>query len=142
MTQRQSLRAIARATVEDFSSSMNHLEGDAVMGHLVRAARASGATELRVDLLTGAAAESALLVPPVRTAAESLAAWFRELLERGARERAAPAPVRAAELAVTLDPATARINRLEGAEETPFSCTARITDARGAVHSWRIADWW
>jgi hypothetical protein len=136
---RRSLRSIAQGAIEDFTSLMNHVEGDAVMGHVARAARATGATTLRVDLLADRAEDSALLVPPVREAVLALAAWLREQL---ARDRAGAPDIRAAEMIVTMDPATRRTNRIDGAEELPFTCAVRLTDARGAVHSWRITDWW
>jgi hypothetical protein len=154
MTSRHgSLRSVARAVVEDFTSMMNHVEGYPVMGHVARAARGTGATQLRVDLLGGDATPPALLVPPVRVAVASLADWFRELAGDTAQPQPAPGRdrdpsghgtprVRTAELIVTLDPATRRTNHLDGAEEIPFTCEARLTDARGAVHSWRVGDWW
>ncbi len=137
MANRQSLRATARSVVDSFTSLMNHLDGDAVMGHVVRAARETGATGLRLDLLSGATDPSGLLVAPVRESLRWLAEWFPELAAQSQ-----PAVVRAAEMIVTVEAATRRTNPLDGAQEVPFACAVRITDGAGRTHTWSLSDWW
>jgi len=67
---------------DQFTSLMNYSDGDYVMGHLLSAARATGEETLSVDLLSGRAVPSALLVPPVSRSVDFYAKGFPDLVRR------------------------------------------------------------
>ena len=59
---------------------MNYRDDDYVMGHLVRTAWATGATQLQVDLLRHTGAPSPLFSPPVSDSALAYADWLPQLV--------------------------------------------------------------
>jgi len=77
MPSHKTLKSVVRSLVESFTSLMNYRGNDYVMGHVLYAAWATGATELCVDLLTGQASPSPLLDPPVREGSQA-----REMVPR------------------------------------------------------------
>jgi hypothetical protein len=133
----KTLKSVVRGLAESFASTMNYVDDDYVMGHIVRAAWSTGAREFRTDLLTGLSDPSPLLVPPVMRSLAARAGQLQGLLKSSNSD---PAFVSVAELLVTVDPSVRRRNgqfRL-----SPFTCTVRIVDDRGQEYSHKISDWW
>ena len=95
------------------------------MGHVVYAAWSTGATDLELDLLSGVAAPSALLVAPVRDSLASYVRWFPDLVRRS---NSTLQFVKEARLSVTVDPTTRRPHGGSRFVESPFTCTVRIVD--------------
>jgi hypothetical protein len=138
MASHKTLKSVVRGLAESFTSLMNYVADDYVMGHVVYAAWASGATGFRVNLLTGATDPSPLLVWQVRESVSRLVKWLPDILRRS---NSSLAFVREAELEITVDPTTRR-RCANGFCESPFSCTVRIVDDRGKVYLYCIQDWW
>lgn len=139
MASHKTLKSVVRSLAESFTSLMNYHTDDYVMGHVVHAAWSTGATEFRVNLLNGASNSSPLLVAPVRDAVARYVEWLPDILRRSHSDLQF---VTAAELVVTVDPATRRPHGDSGFQESPFTCTVRITDDRGKLYSHSISDWW
>ena len=133
------LVSVVRSVAESFTSLMNHEGGDYVMGHLVRAAWSTGATEIQVDLLTGKVSSSPLAVEPVRTSLAWQAHMFPDLV---ARSGSSMAFVTSASLRLTVDPAVRRPVPGTGLSESPFTCTVALTDDRSKPYAHSISAWW
>lgn len=124
------IRSAAHNFADSFVSSTSWIGDDYVIGHLARAAAASGEPEFRVDLRTGDAGPAAFLTAPVQASLESHVPWFAGLLKsQGAeighvREAAMRLRFNLSRLAVPgLKPTT-----------VPFECEVEVTDDRGIVH--------
>jgi hypothetical protein len=139
MATHKTLKSVVRNMAESFTSLMNYQGDDYVMGHVVFAAWQTGATEFRLDLLTGATDSSLLLVPHVRDSVANYVKWLPEMVQQSNSD---PHFVSQAELLVTVDPHTRRPHGHSGFFESPFTCTVRIVDDRGKEYSHRISDWW
>ena len=139
MASHKTLKSVATSLAQAFTSLMNYRADDYVMGHVVYAAWSTRATDLELDLLSGVAAPSALLVAPVRDSLASYVRWFPDLVRRS---NSTLQFVKEARLSVTVDPTTRRPHGGSRFFESPFTCTVRIVDDRGKVYSHMIADWW
>ncbi len=133
------LVSVVRSVAESFTSLMNHEGTDYVMGHLVRAAWSSGATDVHVDLLTGKVSTSALAVAPVRDSLAWQAHLFPGLV---ARSGSSMAFVTSASLRLTVDPTTRRPVPGTALFESPFTCTVALIDDRGKPYTHSISAWW
>jgi hypothetical protein len=135
---RKTLKSVAHNTAESFASLMNYSGSDYVMGHAVAAAWETGVTLFRVDLLTGVTNPAARRAPHV---ADGLARYAAHFPNQVRNEGSDPSLVRVAELVVTVDPSVKRPVHV-GFTESPFTCTARITDDRGTIYEHTVAGWW
>ena len=72
----KAIKSAAHNFGDSFASGLNYAADDYIMSHLARRALTSGRTEMIVDLLTGEAAPTELVAPPVE---QSLTArpWWR-----------------------------------------------------------------
>jgi len=139
MPSHKTLKSVVASLAQSFTSLMNYRGDDYVMGHIVHAAWSTGATRLRVDLLSGATDASALLVPEVRDCVARYVEWFPDMVRRS---NSSVDFVTAAELLVTVDPTTRRPVTAGEFLESPFTCTVRVTDDRGKAYVHEIKDWW
>ena len=73
MPSHKTLKSVARSLADSFTSLMNFAGDDYVMGHAVLAAWQTGATEFRVDLLTGSPTHPFHLCPKLPS--RSPATW-------------------------------------------------------------------
>ena len=138
MASHKTLKSVVRGLAESFTSLMNYVPDDYVMGHVVYAAWATGAVSLKVNLLTGATDSSPLLVWQVQDSVARCVEWLPDMVRRSSSSLEF---IREAELIVTVDPASRR-PRGDGFCESPFTCTVRIVDDRGKTYSHCIRDWW
>jgi len=122
MATHETLKSVVRSVAESFTSLMNYSGDDYVMGHVVRAAWQTSATEFRVDLLTGATDSSPPLVPPVRDAIASYVQWLPHTVRRSNSDVKF---ISEAELIVSIDPEVRRPRGDSGLYESPFTCTVR-----------------
>src|SRR5258708_18185872 len=74
------LKGVAHNFGHSFISLMNYEEGDYVMGHLLKAARHSGKSELRVDVLEKNWQPPELAVPPVHASLGRYCVQFPRLV--------------------------------------------------------------
>lgn len=139
MPKHKTLKSVVASLAQSFTSCMNYVGDDYVMGHIVWAAWATGATRLRVDLLSGATDGSPLWVPEVR---DAVAGYVKRLPTLVLGSSSSVDFVAAAELVVTVDPTTRRPAGEKGHQESPFTCTVRIVDDRGKEYVHEIRDWW
>lgn len=139
MASHKTLASVVTSLAESFTSLMNYRGDGYVMGHVVHAAWSTGATDLRLDLLSGATDPSPLLVPVVRDSVARYVEWFPDMVRRSTSSMDF---VSEAELLVSVDPTIRRPCDHAGLLESPFACTVRITDDRGRVYLHEIKDWW
>jgi hypothetical protein len=78
----KALKNVVQNLAQSFASLMNYRGDDYVMGHIVQAAWATGATELRVNLLTGESAPSPLLTTLVKESIAGCVSDFPYFLQR------------------------------------------------------------
>ncbi len=133
------LVSVVRGVAESFTSLMNYANSDYVMGHLVRAAWDTGATEIQVDLLTGRVSASPLAVVPVLSSLTRQAHLFPDVV---ARSGSSMAFIHSAYLRLTVDPAVRRRVAGSGFSESPFTCTVALTDDRQKPYTHSISAWW
>ena len=126
------LKSVAHNIAHSFTSTLNWGENDYVMGNLLRRARETGCDTLTIDLLGGEAEPKSLAVPVIRRAARHYADRFRALI---AAQGSDLSLVTAALLTVRYDLSVARPSPYGGELESPYSCTAEVTDDRGKL--WR-----
>ena len=139
---RKALQGVAHNEAESFCSLMNYFDHDYVMGHIVFAAWETGGTGFRVNLLTGVRTESPLLVAAVR---QSVDAYVKEFPSLVNRSMSSIEFVREAEMIVTVDPSRRRPHgggTVSRFQESPFTCSVRLTDDRGRVYAHEVAGWW
>ena len=139
MASHKALKSVVRGVAESFTSLMNYAGDDYVMGHVVHTAWATGATEFRVDLLSGKTDDSPLLAGHVGDAVRRQVEWLPDLIRRS---KADLDFVTKAELVVTVDPIIRRPLHGSAFYESPYTCTVRIIDDRGKEYSHCIRDWW
>jgi hypothetical protein len=138
MPSHKTLKSVVRGLAESFTGLMNCTGDDYVMGYAVLAAWQTGATEFRVDLLTGSATHAVPLAPEV---AKSLAGYVADFPRLVRSSNSDIAFVASADLVVTIDPASRR-QVLSRFFESPFACTVSITDDRGKLYAHTVSGWW
>ena len=134
------LRGVANSLAHSFTSLMNYVGNDYVMGHLLRGARNTGEATLTVDVLTGAASPSTLLSREVAASIHRYCEWFPRLVVSNRSEMRF---VRAARLSVSFDLSRRRpVRNAPELEESPYVCRVEIEDDRGRFWASEIRDWW
>jgi hypothetical protein len=139
MPSHKTLKSVVVSLAQSFTSLMNYCGDDYVLGHIVYAAWSTGATGLRVNLLSGATESSPLLMPEVR---QSVASYVRVLPTIVQKSNSSMDFITEAELVVTVDPKTRRPCGHGPFLASPFTCTVRVVDDRGKVYTHEISDWW
>lgn len=134
------LKSVVRSVGDQFTSLMNYSEDDYVMGHLLNAARTSGERTLTVDLLTGRAEPSALLVPAVARSVAWHAEQFPDLVRRSGSDLGF---VKKAEMTIEFDTSVER-RRCVGSDlaESPYECRVSLIDDRGREFAVALKGWW
>ena len=134
------LRGVAQSLAHSFTSLMNYVGNDYVMGHLLRCARETGEASLTVDLLTGSASPPALLSRDIGGAVRSYCERFPKLV---VNHKSDMQFVRAARLLVSFDLSKRRpVRHAPDLEESPYVCRVEIEDDRGKTWSSEVRDWW
>jgi hypothetical protein len=134
------LKGVAHNIGHSFTSTMNYASGDYVMGHILRLARASGKSTLKIDFVTGDAAPPELLVEPVSRACSNYASFFWSLVQSSGSDRSC---VQSASLFLNYDLTVQRpMDRGPLFLESPYVCEVRIVDMRGKKYTARLAGWW
>jgi hypothetical protein len=134
------LKSVAHSLVHSFTSGLNWGDADYVMGNLLQRARDIGAGTLAIDLMTGEGAPGALCTPPVQRAIERYTESLRRLLTT---HKSDMRYVAKATLTIQYDLNVTRpAQSAPTGFETPFECTAEITDDRGKVWKAVLRDWW
>lgn len=139
MASHKALKSVVRSQAESFTSLMNYHGDDYVMGHIILAAWHTGATSLRVHLLTGDTDSSPLLTPEVRDSIARYVQLFPDLVRRS---NSSLDFVSDAELVINVDPTERRGGFTNPFLSSPYTCEARIVDDRGKVYAHRISGWW
>jgi hypothetical protein len=135
----RALAKVARELTQAFTSLINPLGEEFVLGYIIAAAWSTAAKRIRLDLLTGNADPSPLLVPKVGACLARYSRHFRWLLDQAGVHLSA---VSSAEMLVTVDPTTLRPYGNSGLAESPYTCATRIVDTEGRVHEYGITGWW
>jgi hypothetical protein len=134
------LKGVAHNFGHSFTSLMNYVGDDYVMGHILRLARLSGKETLTIDLLTGQAGPPELLAKPVSEIPSRYVPFFWDLVQRHGSDRAY---VQSAMLSLRYDLAVQRVTKRGSAFiESPYTCEVRITDTRGKHYLAHFEGWW
>ena len=134
------LRGVANSLAHSFTSLINYVGTDYVLGHLLRSARNTGETTLTVNVLSGAASPSALLSREVAASIRNYCEWFPKLVVCNKSDMRF---VRAARLSVSFDLSKRRpVRDASELEESPYVCRVEIEDDRGKIWSSEVRDWW
>jgi hypothetical protein len=134
------LKSVAHSLAHSFTSALNWGDADYVMGNLLQRARDIGAGTLEIDLISGAAEPSALCTPPVQRAVERYTEWLRRLVMT---HKSDMRYVAKATLTIQYDLNVARPAEYPPTGlESPYECTAEITDDRGTMWKAVLCDWW
>lgn len=140
MPKRKVLKSVARSAADSFTSTLNWGDDDYVMGNLLEAARATGQTALRADLLSGEGSPPELMIPPVAQSVRSRAEWFPRLVESSGADMEF---VRSALLKVHFDISKEKpVHWSPSVLQSPYTCTVRIEDDRGRVYESSVEGWW
>lgn len=139
MATHKSLQGVVGNVVGSFTSQLNHVDGDYVLGHVVRAAWESGGTELRVDLLSGAIEPTPLAVPAVRAAVAHYVFIFPGLVASSGSDMAFVAAV---EMVITVDPSERVDLFRRSGQKSPYRCAVCVTDNRGKLYAFEERGWW
>ena len=140
MPSHKKLQSVSRSIADSFTSLMNYRGTDYVMGHLLKAARASGTGRLEVDLLSGTASPEALLVPPVAGSVYAYCRDFQSLVERSGSDITF---VRKAVMSMEFDISISRpYANATHLMESPYTCVVAIEDDRGNMYPTELKGWW
>jgi hypothetical protein len=139
------LKSVVHNVAESFTSTLNYSDTDYIPGHIVKAAWQTGATELRVNLLTGETSKSELLVKPVLASFNHYVSNFTDLVTRS---RSSLEFVKSAEMIITIEPKTRRPHldpwgHFDGKTyQSPATLTVNLIDDTGKLYTHTIKDWW
>jgi len=134
------LKSVVRSVADQFTSLTNYTDGDYIMAHLLNAARESGNERLSVDLLTGRATPSSLLVPPFSKSVAWHSEGFPDLVRRSGSTMEF---VKRAEMTVTFNTSVAE-PRCAGSDllASPYECRVSLLDDRGKEYSVVLTGSW
>ena len=140
MASHKVLKSVVRSVADSFTSLVNYVGDDYVMGHLLNAARHSGKTTLQINLLTGESGPKELLIKPVALSVKSYVQSFPDLVVRSG---SAMSFICAAELRLSFDIGVAKpIRGIPHILESPYTCEVSIADDRGKAYSTTLSGWW
>jgi len=139
MHTRKTLPNVARGIAESFTSLMNYVENDYVLGHIVFAAWMSDEKDLVVDLLSGETSDTKLVTSEVGESIKRYVAWLPDIV---ARSDSDPELLAKAELRITVGPAVRPVRAQSKLFESPYTCVVQLVDDRGKSHSHEIQGWW
>jgi len=134
------LKGVAHNIGHSFTSLMNYMNDDYVMGHILRFARETGQDTLTIDFVKGEAGPSELLGAPISEVPSRYVKVFWDLVERHGSDRSL---VQDALLTLRFDTAVERpLRTAPESKESPFTCDVQITDTRGAKYQAHFEGWW
>ena len=129
------LKEVAHNIGDSFTSFMNYVDGDYVMGHVLRLARITKRDTLTIDFVTGKGSPPELLAPPIMDVPALYTTRFWDLVERHGSDRSL---VQSARLTLHYG---INVKRLLGSE-CPYTCNVSIVDARGKEYSAHFEGAW
>jgi hypothetical protein len=134
------IKSIAHNLGHSFTSLMNYHGIDYVMGHVLRAARATGKDKLEVDFLSGVADPPELLVPSVKESIEWYCKTFADFVNRSGSNIQL---IDSAKMTLKYDLKVTRPHPREPRIiENPYTCDVVIIDNRQKDHSAHFEGWW
>jgi hypothetical protein len=134
------LKSVAHSLGHSFTSTLNWGEDDYVMGNILQRAREVGEGTLKINLMSGKAMPSSLLIPSVERAAQRFAKRLPDLVESHGSDMRY---VHSAVMSVVYDLQAKRPNLHSPSElESPYICRVEIADDRGKVWTAELRDWW
>lgn len=137
---RKVLKSVARSLADSFTSLMNFVEADYVMGHILTAAWTSGRSTLEVNLLSHQASPEELLTDPVQRSICSYCEYFLRLVTSSGSD---PAYVAAASVRIQFDLAASTPHpKMTAVLQSPYVCTVRLQDDQGKVYESALNGWW
>ncbi len=119
---------------------MNYINGDHLLGHILRQARRTNINKLTVDILKNQAEPKELLTSAILDSIKRYCDWFPQLvIESGSTMDY----VTSATMTIEFDLNRTRLYSVDSeCIENPFSCEIAIVDERGKEHRHRHEGWW
>jgi hypothetical protein len=140
MPRHKVLKSVAHNIGHSFTSLMNFVDDDYVMGHILRFARQSGHETLTIDFVTNEVKPPELVADPISEVPARYIKWFWDSVDRQGSDRSY---VQAARLTLRFDIATQRPHSsLPGCMESPYHCDVTVTDDRGKRYDAHFEGWW
>jgi len=81
MSRYKVLKGVAHNIGHSFTSLMNYVDDDYVMGHILRFARSTGCSVLTIDFVTGVAQPPELLLSPISSVPSRYTEFFWDLVK-------------------------------------------------------------
>jgi hypothetical protein len=136
----KALQGIAHDIGHSFTSLMNFVDDDHVMGHILKFARNTGRDTLIIDFVNQEAHPPELLAAPISGVPAEYTRMFWYLVQQCGSDKSL---VQSAILTLRYDLAIKRPHQ-EGSRliSSPFTCDVRIIDIRGKAYSAHFEDWW
>jgi hypothetical protein len=134
------LKGVAHDIGHTFTSLMNYVSDDYVMGHVLRFARRSGRDTLMIDFVAGEAGPPELLLEPISEVPTRYRKWFWEMVQQQGSD---PSYVHSAKLTLKFNLAIERPAAIAPEfQESPYECNVLIKDSRGKDYTAHFEGWW
>lgn len=140
MASHKVLRSIAHNMVHGFTSMMNYIDDDYAMGHILKAARATGNNTITIDLLQKTIEPPTFHTAAILKSAHRHMEWFPNLVSTTG---SSVDFVAKAVIQITYDLDTTRPCPNDPRYiESPYSAVGRLVDDRGKIYEATLEGWW
>jgi hypothetical protein len=134
------LKSVAHNIGHSFTSLMNYVGNDYVMGHILRFARQTGHDTLIIDFVTREVRPPDLVAAPISDIPVHYIKWFWDSVDRQGSD---PSFVRAARLTLQYDIQSQRpLKSAPQFMESPYRCDVVVIDDRGKQYASHFEGWW
>ena len=140
MVSHKHLKSISHNFSHSFISLMNYINGDYILGHILRQARRTGLNTLTIDILSGAASPAGLVTKEIKDSIGYYVKWFPDLVQSSGSSMDF---IKSATMIIEYDLTKEQPFQL-GSDymESPFECTMIILDDRNKEYRYTHNGWW
>ncbi len=140
MAQYKALKCVAHNIGHSFTSLMNYVGEDYVMGQILWLARSTGIDTLGINLVTGEGRPEELLAKPISEVPVWYSKRFWDLVQRHGLDRSY---VRTATLVLRYNLKVQRPHAtFPQFTESPYTCDVGVVDIRGRNYDAHFEGWW
>jgi hypothetical protein len=140
MISHKPLKSVSHNFGHSFISLMNYINGDYLLGHLLKRSRKTNITKLTVDILNNKAEPKKLLTNAITTSIKDYCKRFPTLVSESGSTMDY---VSSATMTIEFDLNKTRLFSVDKKIiENPFSCDIVIVDDRGKEYRHRHEGWW
>lgn len=140
MTSHKPLKSISHNFGHSFISLMNYINDDYFLGHLLKQARQTKITRLKIDILKNTAEPTELLTEHIKSSIGYWNKWFPTLVETsGSSMEFVSSAIMTIEFDLQRTRPYPNDNKFT---ENPFICEIVIIDDRGKEYKQKLEGWW